>query len=78
MSAVLDIPQCNMSLTTGDIVKLSKYSDITWMVGYGWYSVNSLPPTCGWYLMRCDKPGTFKALESNDLNELVIEVKRGQ
>jgi hypothetical protein len=79
MAATLDIPQYNMSLSAGDLVRLSKFSDITWMVGYGWYSANPSVSTCGWYLMRCDKPGTFKSLDLNDLQDIVmVECNHGQ
>ena len=78
MAAVLDIPQYNITLTAGDIVKLSKHSNISWMVGYGWYAATNSTPTCGWYLMRCDLPGTFKSLNTQDIEDIVIEVSHGQ
>ena len=67
MFASLDIPQHNISIAAGDVVKLSKYSDISWVVGYGWYSYQSSAATCGWYLMQMNNPGIMKPLETTDL-----------
>lgn len=71
MVAVLDVPSHNMSINSGDMIKVSRFSDINWIVSYGWYTYANTT-ICGWYLMRCDAPGTIKPLEASDFDDIVI------
>lgn len=46
----LTIADLNITIKPGQIVKLGRFEDQSWEVGYGWYSCNGNRPICGWYL----------------------------
>lgn len=72
MAAILECPEQNMSILAGSIVRLGRFSEIEWMVAYGWYTWGGNRPVCGWYLMQCDAPSTIKPLQAIDLVDIYV------
>lgn len=53
----LIVPDTGQRIYEGDIVTLSRFSGIKWVVSYGWYTSGDSPAS-GWY---------FRAIPSNDI-----------
>lgn len=70
--ARLDLPEHNMYICAGDRIRLGRFSDIEWIVGYGWYTWGGNRPVCGWYLMQLNTPGELKPLNSTDLIDIYV------
>ena len=72
MAAILECPEQNMAILAGSIVRLGRFSNIEWMVAYGWYTWGGNRPVCGWYLMQCDAPSNIKPLQAIDLDDIYV------
>lgn len=66
----LNIPDLNIILFPGTLVKLGRFDSIVWAVGYGWYSWGGNRPVCGWYLTKQDDPEVLKPLQMTDLDDI--------
>lgn len=71
-SPVLNIPEHNICLHPGDTVKLCRFSQTFWVVGYGWYSFGGNRPVCGWYLTDKNNPDTVKPLQLPDTDDIYL------
>lgn len=67
----LDIPNSSAVLVPGNIVKLGRFSNERWLVGYGWYSFGGNRPVCGWFLSK-DGGLTIKPLQLPDLDDIYV------
>lgn len=70
MCVELQIPDEDLYLIPGDKVKLNRFSDKFWTVGYGWFSFGGNRPFCGWYLTSEDNE--VKPLQLNDLDDIYM------
>lgn len=70
----LYIPNCQQEIHPGDIVRLHRFENTEWLVGFGWYSFGGNRPFCGWYLSK-DAGLTVKPLQLPDLDDIYI-IKR--
>lgn len=66
---LLNIPNSTSIIKPGNIVKLGRFSNITWKVCYGWYEFGGNRPVCGWYLQK-DDGLTVKPLQLPDLDDI--------
>ena len=71
MSQVIQVPDCQFNLTDGNIVKLGRFDDRRWRLGYGWYTWGGNRPFCGWYLTDVDTL-EVKPLQKPDLDDIYI------
>jgi hypothetical protein len=46
----LVIPEYNITVVPGSVIKIGRFNRELWVVGYGWYSWGGNRPVCGWYL----------------------------
>lgn len=46
----LAIPEYNITVVPGSVIKIGRFNRESWVVGYGWYSWGGNRPVCGWYL----------------------------
>ena len=69
---VLIIPGTNQYLSPGNKVKLSRFSNDRWIVGYDWYTWGGNRPVCGWYLIDSNDPEIVKPLHLADLADIYI------
>lgn len=46
----LVIPEYNITVVPGSVIKIGRFNRESWVVGYGWYSWGGNRPVCGWYL----------------------------
>lgn len=46
----LVIPEYDITLHPGDVIKIGRFDRKSWIVGYGWYSWGGNRPVCGWYV----------------------------
>ena len=68
----LKIPGTEEVLKPGYKVKLGRFTELVWTVGFGWYSYGGNRPICGWYLTT-DWPTTMtKSLQYPDLTDIYI------
>jgi len=68
----LHIPNSKRILHPGDKVKLGRFSDEFWIVGYGWYSYAGNRSTCGWYLTSLRNNAKLKPLQLPDLDDIYL------
>lgn len=66
----LQIPNTDKILKPGYQVRLGRFNDTLWTVGFGWYAVNGNRPICGWYLSS--PSGVVKSLQSTDLSDIYV------
>ena len=66
------IPNTQTAIYPGDIIKLNRFDDETWIVGCGWYSCNGNRPTNGWFLTSKELAGKIKPLTQSDLNDIYL------
>jgi hypothetical protein len=62
----LVIPEYDITIHPGDIIKIGRFDRISWLVGYGWYSWGGNRPVCGWSL-RSKRTDDVKPLLDIDL-----------
>lgn len=68
----LQIPNTEIYLVPGCLVKLGRFDNDRWYVKYGWYTWGGNRPVCGWYLEdKCNKD-TIKPLQLTDLDDIYI------
>lgn len=69
----LIIPEYDITITPGTILKIGRFDRESWVVGYGWYSWGGNRPVCGWYLTNAMskevKPLYYTDLEDTYLVE---------
>lgn len=68
----LQIPDSRRILHPGDKVKLGRFSNEIWIVGYGWFSFGGNRPFCGWYLTSCGVKTEVKPLQLPDLDDIYL------
>lgn len=66
------IPNTQTAIYPGDVIKLNRFDEETWVVGCGWYSCNGNRPTNGWYLTSNELAGKIKPLNQSDLNDVYL------
>ena len=66
------IPNTQNSIRPGDVVRLNRFDNESWVVGCGWYSCNGNRPTNGWYLTSTELAGKIKPLNQSDLNDIYL------
>ena len=67
----LIIPGTNQVLRPGYRIKLGRFENTIWVVGFGWYSNCGNRPSCGWYLTsEFDK--ITKPLQLSDLDDVYL------
>ena len=67
----LEIPELQITLHPGDIIKLHRFSSVNWTVHYGWYEFEGNRALCGWYLTNVDS-GMHKPLLKIDLDDIYV------
>lgn len=68
----LPIPNLRLSLRDGDIIKLGRFDDESWIVHFGWFSFGGNRPICGWYLSSCINEEMVKPLSLADLDDIYL------
>lgn len=68
----LRIPDSTRILHPGDKVKLGRFSDDLWVVGYGWFTFGGNRPFCGWYLTSYGNKTVVKPLQLPDLDDIYL------
>lgn len=66
------IPNTHNALYPDDVVRLNRFDEEEWTVGFGWYSCNGNRPTNGWYLVSKELAGKIKPLNQSDLNDIYL------
>lgn len=65
------LPGVDICIQPGCKVKLGRFDDQSWVVGYGWYSWGGNRPFCGWYLINCQSGG-IKPLQKTDTDDIYL------
>ena len=68
---VLNVPDTNIELHPGDIIRIGRFSEINYEVQYGWYTWGGNRPVCGWSL-RDISTGDVKPLQNIDLTDMYM------
>jgi hypothetical protein len=64
----LVIPEYNITVVPGSVIKIGRFNRESWVVGYGWYSWGGNRPVCGWYLTN-ELSKEIKPLYYTDLED---------
>lgn len=67
----LIVPELDLTLTVGDIVRIGRFDMDTWKVQYGWYAWGGNRRVCGWYL-RNNLTQAIKPLQYEDVEDIYI------
>ena len=67
----LVIPEYNITVVPGSVIKIGRFNRESWVVGYGWYSWGGNRPVCGWYLTNI-LTQAVKPLQYTDLEDIYI------
>lgn len=68
----LEVPERHITLRPGYKIKLGRFEDESWIVGFGWYSFGGNRQQCGWYLTSCNTNNRVKPLQRPDLDDIYI------
>lgn len=68
----LHVPNSDIWLHPGHRIRIGRFSSITWVVSYGWYTWGGNRPVCGWYLVNVDKVSELKPLQLPDLEDVYM------
>ena len=68
----LQVPNLQLSLHPGDVVKLYRFSDERWKVNFGWFSYGGNKPMNGWYLVSLRQANRIKPLSLSDLEDIYL------
>lgn len=66
MSLYITIPNTDIDLHEGDVIRLGRFSMCEWIVQYGWYQWGGNRPVCGWSLKN-KATDEIKPLQQTDL-----------
>lgn len=66
MSIYVPIPNTNIELHEGDVIRIGRFSMIEWVVQYGWYKWGGNRPVYGWSL-RNKATDDVKPMQDIDL-----------
>ena len=67
----LVVPEFDITLSEGDLVRLGRFNTETWYVHYGWDGWGNNRPVCGWYLSNSLTQG-IKPLQYTDLEDIYL------
>lgn len=67
----LIIPGTNQVIRPGYKIKLGRFDNTVWTVGFGWYSTGGNRPCCGWYLTS-EYDRITKPLQITDLDDVYL------
>lgn len=67
----ISVPDIDLCLKSGDIIKLGRFEYEQWQVLYGWYTWGGNRAVCGWYLVRCSDK-MVKPLQLTDLDDIYM------
>jgi len=65
-------PNTTKQYYIGSLIKLSRFSTITWILNYGWFSYGGNRPICGWYLTNVDNLEQIKPFQLNDFDDIYL------
>ena len=68
----LDVPNLNMSLHPGDLVRMGRFSSEEWKVGYGWFSFGGNRRICGWFVQSESDTTRIKPIQETDLHDIYM------
>ena len=68
----LKVPNLQISLHPGDVVKLHRFSNERWKVNCGWFSYGGNKPMNGWYLASLKQANRIKPLNLSDLDDIYL------
>lgn len=67
----LHVLNTEIDLHPGDVIRLGRFSLVSWIVQYGWYTWGGNRPVCGWSL-RDTSTGDVKPLQETDLYDIYL------
>jgi len=67
----LYLPDLNITLFSGQCVKLGRFETTLWRVMFGWYAWGGNRKTCGWHLINMSDQ-TVKPLYDTDLDDIYL------
>lgn len=67
----LNIPEYDITVVPGNVIRIGRFEHETWIVGYGWYSWGGNRPVCGWYLTNT-LTKSVKPLYYTDLEDTYV------
>jgi len=73
---MLALPDGVTFIHPDDVILLSRFSSIKWVVGFGWFSYEGNRKICGWYLTQLDKPEIIKPIQETDLYDIYLVTNR--
>lgn len=65
------LPECELCIRSGNIVRLGRFDHESWLVSYGWYTWGGNRPVCGWYLINTES-NVIKPLQKTDLDDIYV------
>ena len=68
----LYIPDTDIYLQPGNIVKLNRFAEEEWEVNVGWFSYGGNKPMNGWYLVSQSDTSRIKPLTLPDLDDIYV------
>lgn len=73
----LPVPNTELVLHDGDIIRIGRFSNEEWIVQYGWYSWGGNRPVCGWS-MRSNLTDVVKPIQDIDLIDVYCVTQGGE
>lgn len=67
----LKIPDSSIILRPGNKIRIGRFSDICWEVGYGWFKFDNNREICGWFLID-PVTNTLKPLTDADIVDIYL------
>ena len=67
----LIIPEYDLTITPGTVVRIGRFCGTDFRVGYGWYGWGGNRPVCGWYLTNI-LTQEIKPLQYTDLEDTYL------
>lgn len=68
----LSIPDSNIVIPEGAVIRLSRFEAEDWRVLHGWYTWGGNRPFCGWYMVSLSDPERVKPVQLSDMYDVVI------
>lgn len=70
-SIELTIPEYDLTIYPGSVVRIGRFGGTDFRVGYGWYAWGGNRPVCGWYLTNI-LTQEIKPLQYTDLEDTYL------
>lgn len=63
---------CGRYIYPGMTIRIGRFSEIFWIVNFGWFTFAGNRPICGWFLVNKNDSTDVRPIQLTDLNDIYL------